>query len=813
MLTRENNSGSEYDLEICYGGLQCQGGIDTRGSNNCSQQTSGEFPFALLSLSGSVNAHIGNASTYPRNTVCCDLEVRPNCEIESVHWETPSGNIGIGNPVNESTNVILRVTASSDCPVEQEIQFEIFEHNMNITIPIDSFRGTYGGTNTWTTIWINDTIDDENPEYYFKATFIQGNTASAESGTGDRKLLKVKKKYVDLCIFTTSCSDYDEQVDCVKDSCNKANEGCGLGKTCECSWNAGGSSCDTIEIVPYLCGNDKVDWSGEVCDGNDVGANNCSTLGCSGTGGDGLTCSSICHFNKTGCTGCPAPGICGNERIDGLEDCDGNNLTIDSCRDVNPAYTKGNLSCNDECKFDTSQCIRAPSGGFCGDGVIEIPNSGNLNEQCDINKGTHIFLGNEDQCLQHDNFASGNMLCSNFCTYDYSNCGPKDPPVCGDGIVNQISESCDGFDLRANTCGSLGHSAPPGILECYPQGHPFECQFDVAGCINTEPGHECGNNDIDQPWEECDYGDYSLTGNCTADCKNKNLGEWCGDGTPNIEWEECDDGNNDNTDGCSELCKDEEAGEWCGDGIVNQPGEGCDMGISASQDGCSQGCLIETEDEICGDGIIQQPNNAHFNEQCDLGNLNGSSLCSDLNSSLYTNTKLKCKRDCTFDVSQCTNNTALRCGDGVVNRIEEECDTEDLAGKTCKYLGYDSGELSCDSNCKINKTGCDGGETPPEPEQPDPTPGTCTRTTELSDNCDDGLLTYDEIAVWTPGPTGESSKPGQCENRSVTIECPSQLELPFFSLLNTIITLSAIVLVYGIIIRKRNKLINHSILK
>jgi len=45
------------------------------------------------------------------------------------------------------------------------------------------------------------------------------------------------------------------------------------------------------------------------------------------------------------------------------------------------------------------------------------------------------------------------------------------------------------------------------------------------------------------------------------------------------------------------------------------------------------------------------------------------------------------------------------CGDGKVD-MGEMCDEEDLDGRDCHSLGYNGGNLSCQSDCKFNVTSC-----------------------------------------------------------------------------------------------------------
>ncbi len=116
--------------------------------------------------------------------------------------------------------------------------------------------------------------------------------------------------------------------------------------------------------------------------------------------------------------------------------------------------------------------------------------------------------------------------------------------------------------------------------------------------------------------------------------------------------------------------------------------------------------------DVCGDGIVQQPNNANFNEQCDGINLTGLN-CSQLDN--YTEGSLGCTSRCQLDVRECVGPNEPECGDGVINKIGEECDEEDFGGRTCETLGYESGTLTCNEKgeideCQLNKGGCVKGD-------------------------------------------------------------------------------------------------------
>ncbi len=67
---------------------------------------------------------------------------------------------------------------------------------------------------------------------------------------------------------------------------------------------------------------------------------------------------------------------------------------------------------------------------------------------------------------------------------------------------------------------------------------------------------------------------------------------------------------------------------------------------------------------------------------------------------------LNCRLAQGFTHSGVCEGSPLRCGDGVINVQEEECDGADLGGKTCQSLNRGSGNLKCSSNCKIDVSSC-----------------------------------------------------------------------------------------------------------
>jgi hypothetical protein len=156
----------------------------------------------------------------------------------------------------------------------------------------------------------------------------------------------------------------------------------------------------------------------------------------------------------------------------------------------------------------------------------------------------------------------------------------------------------------------------------------------------------------------------------------------------------------------------------CGDNVINRPAERCDgvdfagasceaLGLGPGVLQCSSACTLDTTlcsaPPTCGDGVRNQPG-----EACDQGDLGGTT-CQAIG---YLGGTLACASDCTFDASGCTGSPS--CGDGLVNRPEEQCDRADLADASCASLGLFTGILACNADCTFATAGCTGtGETEP----------------------------------------------------------------------------------------------------
>ncbi len=102
------------------------------------------------------------------------------------------------------------------------------------------------------------------------------------------------------------------------------------------------------------CGNEEVE-PGEQCDGSNLNAQTCMSLGFDG---GQLTCTDGCQLAESECF-----YICGDGEVDPGEDCDGADLNAQTCASL--GYSGRGLSCSD-CRLDASECWPTP-------GMVEVP--------------------------------------------------------------------------------------------------------------------------------------------------------------------------------------------------------------------------------------------------------------------------------------------------------------------------------------------------------------------------------------------------------------------------------------------------------
>lgn len=289
-----------------------------------------------------------------------------------------------------------------------------------------------------------------------------------------------------------------------------------------------------------FCGDGVVDGD-EECDGSDLNAESCE-----GMGGDGtLTCTDDCTFELCDCTwgGAPptcVPAVCGNGVAESGEECDGTDLDGQSCDELGAV---GILACDDDCTFDTCDCIwegEPPTCGppVCGNGWVED------GEACDgSTEGSDGWVPTCTDLLMAPH--AGEPACASDCTYDTSGC-----TLCGNGIVDD-GEACDG---EGPTCSELGLGV--GVAAC-----TAACELDVSACTL------CGNGVVDDG-EACDGAAIPTT---------------CSDQGFLLGTLSCDNACGLDLSGCS----------TCGDGIVSGD-EPCDPTVPGLCL-CSESCIEDAQ--------------------------------------------------------------------------------------------------------------------------------------------------------------------------------------------------------------------------
>lgn len=113
------------------------------------------------------------------------------------------------------------------------------------------------------------------------------------------------------------------------------------------------------------------------------------------------------------------PEDCGNDVLDGDEECDGAELDGATCESI--GFVSGDLACAKNCTFDTSACET------CGDGVAD------MGEDCDgddLGKATCASIGM--------GFTGGALACDASCGFDTAGCTAFDQPDMGQVIISEI---------------------------------------------------------------------------------------------------------------------------------------------------------------------------------------------------------------------------------------------------------------------------------------------------------------------------------------------------------------------------------------
>jgi len=195
-----------------------------------------------------------------------------------------------------------------------------------------------------------------------------------------------------------------------------------------------------------ICGNNRAE-ADEQCDGDDLNGRTCPEFA---RYANGIACTDNCQIDLTGCGGTCGDGIW----QDTYEDCDGSDFGGTHCSDHDPSSSGGTLHCTDQCALDLSEC------NICGDNIIDPE------EDCDGENN-----GDQD-CYSLDAGTGGELRCTLDCRFDLSNCG-----ICGDAIcqfdrgegATSCSADCAYSEIAAGeyaTCALRG----PGMVWCWGTG-------------------------------------------------------------------------------------------------------------------------------------------------------------------------------------------------------------------------------------------------------------------------------------------------------------------------------------------------------
>lgn len=432
---------------------------------------------------------------------------------------------------------------------------------------------------------------------------------------------------------------------------------CFENETCECAPG-------TFPIVvPHVDGDD----SASAC-GCFIGADWSDFNGCCG---DEAT---DCGWMGAGsCVA--APSVCGDGVLQAGEHCDGTVFgSADECTDL--GFTSGILECSPFCTLDTDNCISTT----CGNGIID------KGEECDgSNFGTFSNI-----CKNfNSNFVAGLIECNN-CKVSTKPC--IEQPSCGNGVVDEPGEQCDGtdFGLANNACADYSPSFLAGTLSC-----DSACQIDTINCVERI----CGNGIVD-PGESCDGTNFgSLDGTCNSLWPEFTGGDLICDSTCKIDTGNClYSGTAVNCYGGSII-----PGKSCAFDTTNiifgGIDECSDYGnfISGALD-CWGECTIKTTGCIpladCGNGIVDQ------GEACDGTTFGKIDSCVDYPN--FDGGTLKCTNSCQLDTSQCTK--GLECGNQIIDPGELCEPTSQQISCPQAGLGV-AGDLEC-INCDVDLSQC-----------------------------------------------------------------------------------------------------------
>jgi len=208
------------------------------------------------------------------------------------------------------------------------------------------------------------------------------------------------------CEVTAECGDGTVAVPFEKCEATELLE-----QTCETLGYYGGQlacaeDCRALDVTDCVefgrCGDEMIQEDhGEVCEAGDLQGATCESLG---NYGGTLSCGADCRsFDQSGCL-----GRCGDDAINGEEECDGLAPGEETCEGL--GFYPGTLRCSSGCLLSTSEC-----GGRCGDGFIQPV----FGEDCD-----GVTLGGQTCVTRGFSSRGGALSCSTDCMFDEGACLP-----------------------------------------------------------------------------------------------------------------------------------------------------------------------------------------------------------------------------------------------------------------------------------------------------------------------------------------------------------------------------------------------------
>ncbi len=257
-------------------------------------------------------------------------------------------------------------------------------------------------------------------------------------------------------------------------------------------WQCKVSSSDIANCNNNVCGNKVIDASrGEECDGSIPAGKTCENYNGIDSPDCQLKCSPVCKIDATQCAKDICQSSCGNNKIEGWEECDGTAPITKTCEQYGPNYFGGNLLiCNPQCNLRADNCMT------CGNGKIETYNG--VKEVCDGSD----FGGKT--CKDYG-FTSGKLICKKELD-ESKNCRTIDTSQCTNGELacgnNKIDWHCSNNILMpcvtdaicgvGNTCVTNEECDGSAINQKLDTNKNGEINCDDFSCVGY--GLKCGSN-------------------------------------------------------------------------------------------------------------------------------------------------------------------------------------------------------------------------------------------------------------------------------------------------------------------------------